>query len=171
LVDNAVCQNFMTREQKLERFAEREFKRNLDNMIVKENDGSYIVFGKYRVAQHLYGYMVSTWSDDIHCFDSKRNAVSWCVADKFNQLTLANTILNLDRRKQTLTADIHCRQSIGRRSQSTHSYEIINMKVQPKQILLNSVSSELEKCVNSAKYMQIRGFSNETARTSGPSAK
>ncbi len=33
----------MTREQKLERFAEREFKRNLDNMIVKENDGSYIV--------------------------------------------------------------------------------------------------------------------------------
>jgi hypothetical protein len=161
----------MTREQKLERFAEREFKRNLDNMIVKENDGSYIVFGKYRVAQHLYGYMVSTWSDDIHCFDSKRNAVSWCVADKFNQLTLANTILNLDRRKQTLTADIHCRQSIGRRSQSTHSYEIINMKVQPKQILLNSVSSELEKCVNLAKYMQIRGFSNETARTSGPSAK
>ena len=171
MVDNAVCQNFMTREQKLERFAEREFKRNLDNMIVKENDGSYIVFGKYRVAQHLYGYMVSTWSDDIHCFDSKRNAVSWCVADKFNQLTLANTILNLDRRKQTLTADIHCRQSIGRRSQSTHSYEIINMKVQPKQILLNSVSSELEKCVNLAKYMQIRGFSNETARTSGPSAK
>jgi hypothetical protein len=161
----------MTREQKLERFAEREFKRNLDNMIVKENDGSYIVFGKYRVAQHLYGYMVSTWSDDIHCFDSKRNAVSWCVADKFNQLTLANTILNLDRRKQTLTADIHCRQSIGKRSQSTHSYEIINMKVQPKQILLNSVSSELEKCVNLAKYMQIRGFSNETARTSGPSAK
>ena len=171
MVDNAVCQNSMTREQKLERFAEREFKRNLDNMIVKENDGSYIVFGKYRVAQHLYGYMVSTWSDDIHCFDSKRNAVSWCVADKFNQLTLANTILNLDRRKQTLTADIYCRQSIGKRSQSTHSYEIINMKVQPKQILLNSVSSELEKCVNSAKYMQIRGFSNETARTSGPSAK
>ena len=161
----------MNKEQKLERFAEREFKRNLDNMIVKEDDGSYVVFGKYHVTQQTHGYMVSTWSSDIHCFDSKRNAVSWCVADKFNQLTLANTILNLDRKKQTLTADIHCRQGVGRHSQSDHFYEIINMKVQPKQILLNSVSTELEKCVNSAKYMQIRGFSNETARTSGPSAK
>ena len=161
----------MTKNQKLERFAEREFYRNLDNMIVKEDDGSYVVFGKYHVIQQSHGYLVSTWSSDIHCFDSKRNAVSWCVADKFNQLTLANTILNLDRKKQTLAADIYCRQGIGSRSRSDNFYEIINMKVQPKLFLLSSISSELEKCVNSAKYMQIRGFSNETARTSGSYAK
>ena len=161
----------MTQEQKLERFAEREFKRNLNNMIVQDADGSYVVFGKYHVERQAHGYSVNTWSHPIHCFDSKRNAVSWCVADKFNQLNLANTILNLDRKKQTLAADIQCRQGVGRRSQSDHFYEIVNMKVQPKLILLNSVSTELEKCVNSAKYMQIRGFSNETARTSGTSAK
>jgi len=161
----------MTQEQKLERFAEREFKRNLNNMIVEDNKNGYVVFGKYYLTPQDHGCLVSTWTREIHCFASKRNAISWCVADKYNQFTLANTILNLDRKKQILTADIHCRQSVGKRSKSDHFYEITHMKVQPKLSLLSSVSSELEKCVNLAKYMQIRGFSNETARTIGTTAK
>lgn len=157
----------MTKDQKLQRFAEHELKRNMSNMIVELAAGSYVVFGKYHLQQNSQGCLVSTENGTVHCFDSKRNAVSWCVADKYNQIILASTILNLDRKKQALAADIHCRQSAGRRSKSDHFYEIINMKVQPKVALLTSVTSELEKCINSAKYMQIRGFSNETARTSG----
>ena len=49
--------------------------------------------------------------------------------------------------------------------------EIINMKLQPKIDQYNSVTAELEKCVNQAKYMQIKGFNNETARTIGSNAK
>jgi len=30
---------------------------------------------------------------------------------------------------------------------------------------MEAVDAELEKCLNSAKYIQIRGFTNETART------
>lgn len=161
----------MTRDQKLERFAEHEFRRNINNMIVEVAAGSYVVFGMYHLQQQNQGCLVSTHYSTVHCFDSKRNAVSWCVAHKYNQIVLADTILNLDRKKQTLAADIHCRQSAGRRSKSDHFYEIVNMKVQPKISLLTSVSSELEKCINLAKYMQIRGFSNETARTSGTTAK
>lgn len=161
----------MTQEQKLERFAERELMRNISHMIVEDDENGYVVFGKYHLTPQTHGFLVSTWTKDIHCFDSKRNAISWCVADKYNQFKLANTILNLDRKKQTLAADIHCRQGVGKRSKSDHFYEIVHMKVQPKLSLLSSVSSELEKCVNLAKYMQIRGFSNETARTSGVTAK
>lgn len=161
----------MTKNQKLERFAEQEFRRNLDQMIVEDGRGGYVVFGKYHIEPQDYGFLVKTETKDIHCFDSKRNAVSWCVADKYNQINLADNILSLDRKKQSLAADIQCRQGVGRRSRSDHFYEITLMKVQPKQSLLNSVASELEKCVNLAKYMQIRGFSNETARTSGSYAK
>jgi hypothetical protein len=45
------------------------------------------------------------------------------------------------------------------------------MKLQPKIDQYNSVTAELEKCVNQAKYMQIKGFNNETARTIGSNAK
>jgi hypothetical protein len=50
-------------------------------------------------------------------------------------------------------------------------YEIVNIKIQPKVSQFNLVNSELEKCVKSAKYLQIRGFNNETARTRVPNAK
>ena len=39
----------------------------------------------------------------------------------------------------------------------------MNMKIQPKIDLYQAVNQELEKCVNQAKYLQIRGFNNETA--------
>jgi hypothetical protein len=42
-------------------------------------------------------------------------------------------------------------------------YETVNTKIQPKQAVLDSVQAEIEKCINSAKYLQLRGFSNETA--------
>lgn len=161
----------MTPGAKLEKFAEREFRRNLSSMIIEHSPGNYLVFENYMLTQQPYGYLVSTYNQDIHCFGSKRVAVSWCVADKYSQYKLASNILMLDRKKQTLTDDVQCRQGVAKKSKSDNFYEIINMKVQPKLSQLNSVSMELERCVSSAKYMQIRGFLNETARTSGATAQ
>ena len=87
--------------------------------------------------------------------------------DHKQQYNLANTIFVLDRKKQALAADIYCRKTLGERGRHESFYEIINMKLQPKIDQYNSVSNELEKCVNQAKYIQIRGFNNETARTIG----
>ena len=97
--------------------------------------------------------------------------MSWCTADKYNYFNLSNMILVLDRKKQTLAADIYCRKTLGDRGKTESFYEIINMKIQPKIDLYSSVIAELEKCVNQAKYIQIRGFNNETARTIGANAK
>ena len=44
--------------------------------------------------------------------------------------------------------------------------EIVETKIQPELDAVAGVRAELEKCINSAKYLQLRGFSNETARTS-----
>jgi hypothetical protein len=97
--------------------------------------------------------------------------MSWCTADHQQQYNLSNLILVLDRKKQALAADIYCRKTVGERGRHENFYEIINMKIQPKIDLYNSVDAELENCVNRAKYLQIRGFNNETARTIGSNAK
>jgi hypothetical protein len=97
--------------------------------------------------------------------------MAWCTADKHEQYNLSNSILVLDRKKQALAADIYCRKTLAERGKHETFYEIINMKLQPKIDQYNSVSTELEKCVNRAKYIQIRGFNNETARTIGSQAK
>jgi hypothetical protein len=157
----------MIKEQKLEQWAERELIRHIHTMIIDDNDGGYVVFGKYHLTPETHGFAVKTWDRHIHCFGSKRSAISWCVADRSNNINLANQILVLDRKQQMLSADIHCRRGQANRGRTEDFYEIVNTKVQPKIEQHLSVTAELEKCINSAKYIQIRGFNNEIARTSG----
>ncbi len=156
----------MNQQQKVERWAEKELCRNLDNLIIDEGK-QLIVFGFYHVEASDRGWAVSDRDQLIHHFHSKKTAVSWCVADKYKRYQLANNILNLDRKKQILAADIHCRKVLGERGRTESFYETVTAKIQPKIMQFNGVSSELEKCINQTKYLQIRGFSNETERTRG----
>lgn len=161
----------MNKEQKLDKFAEREFKRNINSIIMHDGDGGYIVFGKYRLSSAPGGFEVQTTSNHRGFFSSKRTALSWCVADHNNQLNLANNIKILDQKKQILSADLHCRRSVAERSRHEGFSEIVNTKIQPKLDSYKSLNNELEKCLISAKYLQIRGFNNETARPSGTTSR
>mgnify|MGYP003337327682 CR=1 FL=1 len=157
----------MNTEEKLERFAEREFRKNIHNMILDDDEGNWIAFGKYRISPVGKEFSVELPSNFVSNFGSKRAAISWCVADRFQQYKLAQEILVLDNKKRLVSADIQVRQATARQSQSENFAEIVETKIQPKIETLKVVSAELEKCINSAKYLQLRGFSNETARTSG----
>ena len=149
--------------QKIERWAERELVNNLEHLIVNDNNNGYVAFGKYHLTPGSYGYTVSTWDRTVHTFGTKRTAISWCVADKFNQCKLANSIQVLDAKKQQLASDIQCRNAQAQRSSTEDFYETVTTKIQTKQSILDSVINELDKCINSAKYLQLRGFNNETA--------
>jgi len=156
----------MNQEQKVERWAEKELRRNIDHLIINDGDG-LIVFGLYAIKQADQGWNVSDHDRVIHQFQNKKTAISWCVADKYKKYQLASNILALDRKKQLLAADIHCRRVLGERSKTESFRETVEAKVQPKILQFNGISSELEKCINQTKYLQIRGFSNETERTRG----
>lgn len=151
----------MNNEQKVERWAEKEIRRNLDHLIIDQGQ-QLIAFGLYHLESVNQGWVVSDHDKIIHQFHNKKTAISWCVADKYKKFQLANNILSLDRKKQTLSADIHCRRALGERSCNESFYETVNAKIQPKIMQYNSVTNELEKCINQTKYLQIRGFSNET---------
>jgi outer membrane murein-binding lipoprotein Lpp len=150
-------------DQKLQRWAEREFVRNIRHTIIDDQSGAYVAFGRYYLAPTAHGCSVSTWNQLIHTFSNKRTAISWCVADKYHQYNLANNLQTLDSKKQQLSSDIHCRRAQAQHGRTEDFYETVNTKIQPKQELLDSVTAELEKCINLAKYLQLRGFNNETA--------
>jgi hypothetical protein len=155
----------MNKEQKLEHFAEREIKRNIDSLIIPGENGGYVAFGKYFLKPSEEGVAVTNWDREVHVFMNKRHAISWCVADHNNRINLAIRILSLDAKKRIVNNDVQLRRSIAERSRSENFYENINLKLQPKIDVLNMLNNELEKCINSAKYLQIKGFANETART------
>jgi len=157
----------MNTEQKIEQWAEREIGRNLHKMIIDDQAGGYVVFGKYYIKSKENKFAVETWDREIHKFANKRTAISWCIADRVNHLNLAIQILNLDRKQQILEADINTRKTLGNRGRTEDFAEIVHTKIQTKIDQHTMVMAELEKCINSAKYIQIRGFNNETARIHG----
>ena len=119
-------------QQKLDRWAERELKRHANHIIVTDDDGAVIVFGKYRIVTESDCARVYSWDREISRFSNKRVAMSWCTADIQNQYGLCNMIMILDRKKQTLAADIYCRSTVGRQSRNEDFYEITTTKIQPK---------------------------------------
>ena len=149
----------MTRDQKLERFAERELKRVYTELIIDDEHGGYVAFGRYHVKPNPAGFAVYYHSDDlVSVFSSKKTAMSWCVADHLQQHRLAQNICILDNKKQTLTADIYCRNGQADRSNRPEFRETVRTKLAPKIENLTLLNQELEKCLNSAKYLQLRGF-------------
>ena len=64
----------MTQDQKLEAWAERELKRNIDSIIIDNGEGGIVVFGKYCIQPQGTRYQVNTWDKVIHLFSTKKNS-------------------------------------------------------------------------------------------------
>lgn len=160
----------MNKQKKLEAFAAKEIVNLTDKLIVNDGHGRILAFNKYNIVPTDYKFVVNIKNQDPIIFGSKRSAISWCIADQHNQLTLARIIHTLDTKKHSLAADIHCRKTLAERSKYEDFYEGVSVKIQCKIDHMEAVDAELEKCLISAKYIQIRGFSNETARTGRPVA-
>jgi hypothetical protein len=156
----------MNHQQKLERFAHSHTRAALKKSIIPLDNNGYLVFGQYVITSSHNRFDVFQYNDPVGSFGSKKTAMSWCIAESCKQYQLSFDIQVLDLKKSQLSADISTRRRIGEMSKHSSTAELIETKLEPKIRYYNSVKAELEKCINSAKYLQLRGFSNETARSS-----
>ena len=155
----------MNNLKEFERALYQEFKDLLPNTILKDEDGSYSVFGKYRIESAYPGYRLYCAATEVGVFNSTKSALSWCIADKHCAYNTARDILELDIKLGAMTRDISSRTAIAERSNQWDFRDIVGTKLETKIIRKKKVENELAKCVNWAKYIQQRGFNNETART------
>jgi hypothetical protein len=77
---------------------------------------------------------------------------------------LAKDILLLDNKLAFLANDINARASIADRSNRPDFRENIGTKLETKLMQKKIVENQLNNCVDLAKYLQQRGFNNETQR-------
>ena len=106
----------MNIDREFERAFRAEFKEVLPNTIFQNENGSYSVFGKYRIEPLRPGYRVYCHATEVGTFNSTKSALSWCIADKYQAYNTARDILELDIKLGALTADISARTAIGERS-------------------------------------------------------
>jgi len=153
----------MKPSQKLAALAEQELPRLLDQVIIEDGE-KYRVFGTYVLRQTAQGYRLTQHDDPVGTFSSTRSAVAWCIADKKRQYRLANEIQHLDSTLLRLQNDIQVRAAVAKHSHGCF-WETVTVKTAQKQAQRQQIENELTKCINLAKYWQLQGSNNETART------
>jgi len=154
----------MIREQDVERMFRQEFRDLMPNVIWQNDNGVYEVFDRYRISPEKTGYTVFCSATEVGTFSSTRSALSWCIADKHHAYNTARELLETDRKLASLTADIATRAGIGDRSRDPVLRETILAKLESKIIHKKHLENQLTKCVKWAKYVQQRGFEDETQR-------
>lgn len=155
----------MNFNQEVHRLFRQDFPDLLPNTIWRNDDGSYEVFGHYRIVPEQSKYRVYCSATDVGVFNTTKTALSWCIADKHRAYNLAREILETDIKLGTLTNDINIRASVADRSKNFEFRDNIGTKLETKIIRKKQLENQLTKSVNWAKYIQQRGFENETART------
>ena len=154
----------MIKERELEHLVRTELRSIMPNMIWRDDNGDYEVFGRYRLCPNAQGFMVFCSATEVGTFSSTKAALSWCIADKNSAFNTARELLTLDNKLSTITHDISVRASIGDRSKNVDLRETILTKLESKIIHKKKLENQLANCVNWAKYVQQRGFDNETQR-------
>jgi hypothetical protein len=153
------------KDQELEAWVRSELRTVMPNFIWCNDAGEYELFGRYRIVPTRPGYTVYCLANAVGEFSSTKTAVSWCVADKYRNYNLARDILRTDNRLSAVSNDVFVRMGVANKSKRAEFRESIDTKLETKIIRKKELEHELSKYINLAKYLQQRGFDNETARS------
>lgn len=155
-------------EQKITRVLAADLVEAEKNSIMRDKDGIYSVFGKYQIVSTGGKATVWTPNRDPQNFSSLKSAMSWCIAEKYNQ-QLAAEIKKLDQEFGRLLQHDRAYMDIARGVLDPQRRVVIFTKSQEAHFRYQRTRAQLDDCISRAKYFQIRGFNNEIERTRQPS--
>jgi hypothetical protein len=133
-------------------------KKISDLFIVRENDGSYNLFGKYTVVPENNTYKVNiTGEQEYLHFSSLRNAVTWCVFDKNNKYKEVKRIHELDELISSLDVIIAQHTKLLEKTNNEDKY-IYSAKLAEGKYKKKQALQEIEKYANISRYWQRKKF-------------
>jgi len=141
----------------------RDHLLNNPNAIIRLDD-TIRAFGRYtitRTPQCFQVYRSATLAVEP---SSSKVAISWCVADKYGKDTLAKELITYDLEVERRSDEImYYRNTLAHSQDSTLRFVVADRLAQSL-ASLKYAQEQLDKCVNLAKYWQLKGFKDETAR-------
>ena len=138
--------------------------QKLEKIAIYPVDGGYSVFKDYVILDTDGQISLNKNNQNRGEFSSIKTALSWCIADKYGQTTLREEIEKLEQKRFLLAADLDTRSKLAKKITRNSTCIGINAKLETRKYKLAQLDFQLDKCSNLAKYWQIRGFINETAR-------
>jgi len=134
-----------------------------DLFIVREDDGSYNLFGRYLIENKDGEYLLQEKGEDtLHVFYFLKHAVTWCVLNNNKKYKDVRRILELDSELVSLDAAIENHTRLARKK--CENAQIYNAKLQEEKLKKRKVLEEingytaLSKHIQSKKYKENQGL-------------
>lgn len=114
--------------------------------------------GKHTVKQINQGWDVfDCWGTFVNTFSSKKSAVYWCLLEQVGRILQSQKLLVQDTRLSKYTEDYsHYRHSKQKALQRNDFFavDLCNARLAKTQSQLEDAKNDLEKTLNSAKYLK-----------------
>jgi hypothetical protein len=154
------------REHRAEAMLERLAKEHLINNpnAIMRVDESILAFGRYTIVKTTEGYQINRGITPTIKSCTGRVALSWCIADKYGKNQLAQELISLDTDIFRLQQDINVYKYHLNKTKEIERQYVLSDRLTESLARLKYKKDLLDKCLNSAKYWQEKGFNDETAR-------
>jgi hypothetical protein len=128
-----------------------------DLLVLKNEDGTYDLFGSYHIIQQdINNYVVFTQEDKFY-FSSLKNAVTWCVFDKNKKYKEVKRIAELDNLLGSLDVSILQHKKLVNKTDTEDKY-IYLAKLNEDKLKKKAAISELSEYINLSKHWQTKKF-------------
>ncbi len=138
---------------------------SLQRHTITHDRGRYQVFGDWEIIHAGDQAQVYHNGDLKFVARDVRTALSWCVAERHRRFELSRDIARWDQKVQRTQRDIDHTAMLLPRIHDQELRDNIQTKLLHKKQMLLEAKNRLSKCIGHAKYIQIRGFNDEIART------
>jgi hypothetical protein len=140
--------------------------RIFDLLIVREDDGSYILFAKYIISPTIDGLFRVSDKDDRSVyseFSSLKYAVTWCVFNNNKKYKEVRRIQELDDLISSLDVVIAQHQKLANKYYDTDDKFIYLAKLNENRLKKKQALVELNEYILISKYWQRKKFEEHIA--------
>ena len=146
----------------LEQIAQSHLLTNPNSVLETEN--SIQAFGSYTIKKNPASFTI--YKNKVYATEtfSSRSALAWCIADKYFIRNLKQNILMFDRQLNCKKTDMNLFKNLINKNLDSQQRWAVEDKLQDAVYKAKRIKNQLDKCINSAKYYQLKGFENEASR-------
>jgi hypothetical protein len=136
-----------------------------DLLIVREDDGSYNLFGKYKVIRCKNGYSVTIYDEPVgYPFSSLKHAVTWCIFEKFQKHKEIRRIVEIDDALGSIDVAIAQHKKLIDKNNDKDCKSIYYAKLIEEKRKKRALTQEIELYIATSKHWQTKKFAENQVK-------
>lgn len=145
-------------------FKSKQTKDLVESIVLRDENGNYLLFGVY-VIKNIDGlYEVSIGSSIQHTFTTIKTAVVWCTMDKRNRIIDAEKVSMLDKNLYSTDFSIELHKKLYKKTKDIDMKVIYLNKLQKDMDKKKQLAQELDRFVRTAQEWQLKKFQEQTSK-------